>query len=144
MLLVAEVRRARARDWEASMRVTSIGLGCVLLGVIIAACSGTNNNSSSSDGGASSGSHASSGAGDNDCPAGTICDIPTSTCVPGGGCAGQEIMADIVPPNLLVVLDRSCSMTQMVSGKTKWQIAVDALNKLTTDYAMKIRFGLTL
>jgi hypothetical protein len=159
------------------MRLTSIGLGCVFLGGIIAACSGTNNETSSSSnaGGASggSGSHGAGGnviatctpacvapqfcssagtcldpgkcVGDADCGGGTICDIPSNTCVPGGGCSGQEIIADPIPPNLLVVLDRSCSMTDVVSGNmNKWQIAVAALNKLTTDYATKIRFGLTL
>jgi hypothetical protein len=157
------------------MRLTSIGLGCVFLGVIIAACSGNTVTSSGSSMGGSSGSIGSNTGGsvlgtctpacaapqfcgstnmcldpgkcvaDADCGPGTICDIPTSTCKPGGGCAGQEIIADPVPPNLLVVLDRSCSMTQVVSGgMNKWQIAVAALNKMTTDYAMKIRFGLTM
>lgn len=74
---------------------------------------------------------------------GTICDPKTMKCAPGG-CASMEIPAMAVPPNLLVVLDRSCSMTDKVGNKTKWDIAVAALDKLTTDYAMKIRFGLTL
>lgn len=82
--------------------------------------------------------------GDLDCGEGLKCDIPTSTCVPGGNCGSTAIAADPVPPNLLIVLDRSCSMTSNVGNQTKWQIAVAAMNKLTTTYNGKIRFGLTL
>jgi hypothetical protein len=45
---------------------------------------------------------------------------------------------------MLVVLDRSCSMTEKVGNLTKWQIAVAAVNKMTTTFNGKIRFGLTL
>ncbi len=45
--------------------------------------------------------------------------------------------------NLHIVLDRSCSMTQnSIMGKTRWAIAVDAINNLTTKQAGKLRFGL--
>jgi hypothetical protein len=64
--------------------------------------------------------------------------------VPGGVCGAQETKVAAVPPNLLVVLDRSCSMTAKVGTKSKWQIAVDAINTMTTTQASKIRFGLTL
>ncbi|CAN5139524.1 hypothetical protein BH09MYX1_BH09MYX1_05410 [soil metagenome] len=82
--------------------------------------------------------------GDADCSEGLKCDAPTSTCVPGGNCGSTAIAADPIPPNLLVVLDRSCSMTDVVGNQTKWQIAVDALKTLTTNYTGKIRFGLTM
>lgn len=81
---------------------------------------------------------------DLDCEKGKVCDPKTLTCVPGGGCGSQAIAAEPVPPNLLVVLDRSCSMTSKVGAQTKWEIAVDALKTLTTSYSGKIRFGLTL
>lgn len=83
-------------------------------------------------------------ASDADCAAGTICDLPTSKCVPGGMCGAQEAKVDPVPPNMLLVVDRSCSMTGAVGNSTKWQIAVDAINKMTTAFAGQIRFGLTL
>lgn len=83
-------------------------------------------------------------AGDADCAIGTICDPTTKTCVPGGGCGAQEAKVETVPPNLLIVLDRSCSMTDAVGNSNKWKIAVGAINKMTTDYKDKIRFGLTL
>jgi hypothetical protein len=81
---------------------------------------------------------------DLDCKTGTVCDLASSTCVPGGGCGAQEAKAEAIPPNMLIVLDRSCSMTEKVGMKTKWEIAVAALDTLTTTYAGKIRFGLTL
>lgn len=45
--------------------------------------------------------------------------------------------------NLMIVLDRSCSMTSnSIMGKTRWDIAVAAINKLATNNSGKIRFGL--
>ena len=82
--------------------------------------------------------------GDGDCGAGTICDVPTKTCVPGGMCGAQEAKADAVAPNILIVLDRSCSMTAKVNGVSKWEIAVKAIQTMTTTYTGKIRFGLTM
>src|SRR5579871_3806998 len=86
---------------------------------------------------------------DVDCPPGEQCATPdgggAKTCVPGGNCGGTKVAADQVPPNLLIVLDRSCSMTEIVSmNMTKWQIAVAALDTLTAKYKGQIRFGLTL
>ena len=81
-----------------------------------------------------------------DCPPGEICaasDGGGMSCTPGG-CNVTKITADAVPPNLLIALDRSCSMTEAVGTSNKWQIAVNALNTLTTTYAGKIQFGLTM
>jgi hypothetical protein len=79
-----------------------------------------------------------------DCAKGEACDPGSKTCKPGGGCGGQKLEATPVAPNLLIVLDRSCSMTSLVGGVSKWKIAVDALVGLTTTYAQKVRFGMTL
>jgi hypothetical protein len=50
--------------------------------------------------------------------------------------------------NLMIVLDRSCSMQQKPSGATggatKWQIAGTAITNLTTQYKGKLRFGLIM
>jgi hypothetical protein len=81
---------------------------------------------------------------DGDCTGGTVCDIPTGKCVPGSACGVQKLQATVVPPNMLIVQDRSCSMTGKVAGVSKWQIAVDAIKGMTTTFAGKIRFGLTL
>jgi hypothetical protein len=70
-------------------------------------------------------------AHDDDCMLGAECDE-------SGQCTG------CAPPNMLIVLDRSCSMTSAVGNQTKWEIAVDAINTLTTDYVDTIRFGLSL
>jgi hypothetical protein len=83
-------------------------------------------------------------AHDADCEGDLVCDPVTKTCVVKDECGAQEIKADVVPPNLLLVLDRSCSMTGKVGSSNKWQIAVDALVKLTTTFKDKIRFGLSL
>jgi hypothetical protein len=45
---------------------------------------------------------------------------------------------------MLIVEDRSCSMTDKVGATIKWAIAVAAIKNLTTTYTGKIRFGLTL
>ncbi|MCS6911675.1 MAG: vWA domain-containing protein [Myxococcales bacterium] len=86
-------------------------------------------------------------AGDADCEPGTICGMAQDgrrICVVGGRCGGQEAMAEAVPPNLLVVLDRSCSMRDRVGNRSKWEIAVAAIQTLTTQFRNRIRFGLTL
>lgn len=80
-----------------------------------------------------------------DCPdQATICDPMTKTCVPGGQCGSEVIQGTLVAPNILVVLDRSCSMQTAVNNKPKWTIAVDAIKGMTTTFDKKIRFGLTL
>ncbi|MEZ4299970.1 MAG: VWA domain-containing protein [Polyangiaceae bacterium] len=81
---------------------------------------------------------------DGDCAEGTVCDLATSTCVPGGACGGKEVKIDPVAPNLLIVLDRSCSMTQSAGGGTKWAVAVQAIQTMTATFQGKIRFGLSL
>lgn len=81
---------------------------------------------------------------DGDCDPGTICDLMTKTCVPGGGCGAVEAKADPVAPNLLIVLDRSCSMTASAGTGTKWEVAVAAIQTMTQNYTGKIRFGLTM
>lgn len=71
--------------------------------------------------------------------------IPGETCVGGYcGCKGQSYSAQNVPPNVLVVLDRSSSMNDNISGGTKWAIAKKAIADLLTAQASKIRFGLAL
>lgn len=74
-----------------------------------------------------------------DCASG-VCNLATKTC----GCGGASVAAEIVPPNILIVLDRSCSMTEKVGGVTKWEIAVAAIKALIAKNSSKIRFGLEL
>jgi len=85
--------------------------------------------------------------GDGDCKTpGTICDQAMHVCVPGG-CASEEIPLMPVAPNLLITLDRSCSMNKPpvgAMGPTKWQIASMAIDALTAKFKGQIRFGITL
>ena len=85
-------------------------------------------------------------AGDADCTQpGTECDETTGLCVPGGGCDELTATITAIPPNMLLVLDRSCSMTAAAGGGlTKWEAAVGAIVSMTTSYTDQIRFGLSL
>jgi hypothetical protein len=65
-------------------------------------------------------------------------------CVPGSLCGGQSFASQRVRPDLLLVLDRSCSMRQRVGGVRKWQAAVDAIDGLTREFDDQLRFGLVL
>ena len=79
-----------------------------------------------------------------DCPAGFTCDPATNKCALKGQCGSRRVAASLVAPNVLVVLDRSCSMVGWIFGSPKWQAAVAAVNKLVGSYKGKMRFGLTL
>ncbi|MBT9556794.1 MAG: VWA domain-containing protein [Myxococcales bacterium] len=84
--------------------------------------------------------NASGGPCDDDinCPSGEQC--------VGGfcGCDGSLFTATKVPPNVLIVLDRSGSMNETISGKSKWSIAKTAIANLTTNFGSEVRFGLML
>jgi hypothetical protein len=60
-------------------------------------------------------------------------------------CAGQQFEAEGVPPNVLIVLDRSGSMDiDAGGGMTRWQVAVSAINGLLASHGNQVRFGLDL
>lgn len=81
---------------------------------------------------------------------GDPCDTQTQCtmnegCVGGYcGCGGDEYIAEAVPPNVLIVLDRSGSMNGDVGGMSKYQIAQTAISNLLTTYGNTVRFGLAL
>lgn len=81
-----------------------------------------------------------------DCPADHLCSggEGDGICVPGSLCGGERFAAERITPDLLIVLDRSCSMRTRVAGVRKWNAAVDAINAITRDFEGIIRFGLTL
>jgi hypothetical protein len=84
---------------------------------------------------------------DTDCAAGEQCvgDAGAKICQPGSACGSESAGATNIPSNLMIVLDRSCSMRDPPgTGGTasKWQLAVAALTKLTTTFKGQIRFGL--
>ncbi|MBP6630418.1 MAG: VWA domain-containing protein [Kofleriaceae bacterium] len=84
-------------------------------------------------------------AGNADCAAGMNCDLATHTCA---GCGSQELPIEAVPPHVLLVLDRSCSMRQVPAGvtttDTKWMSAVAAIGALTSTFADDVRWGLAM
>lgn len=55
-------------------------------------------------------------------------------------------MVEPVDANVMIVLDRSCSMKQAgdTSGKSKWQLAIEAISNMTMTFAEHIRWGLIL
>lgn len=83
----------------------------------------------------------SSGGGASSHDGGLAADDPSTV---NGACGSEAIALEVVAPNLLIVLDRSCSMKIKAGAKSKWAIAVAALNTLLAKHAKQIRFGLTL
>jgi hypothetical protein len=81
---------------------------------------------------------------DADCAAGMMCGSDGNCAL--GGCGGTHLDLTYVPPNFILALDRSCSMTQKLTGTmtTKWEAAVAAINHVLTTYATDIRWGATL
>lgn len=80
------------------------------------------------------------------CQASADC-VEGETCLNGEcveGCGGEYYAAESVPPNLLVVIDRSGSMNEDAGDDSKWNIARNATYNLMSTYAGQIRFGLSL
>ncbi len=82
---------------------------------------------------------------DHECSPGKKCDPASHTCSIGG-CGGQLLDLTYVQPNLELVLDRSCSMRQVLAGTntTKWTAAVGAIGHVLSSYADQVRWGLTM
>jgi hypothetical protein len=66
------------------------------------------------------------------------------TCVLGSTCGREDIAVTRTPPNVLLSLDRSCSMTKQASGVVKWTAAVGAMTSFTKTFDKQVRFGLEL
>ena len=79
---------------------------------------------------------------DADCPEGQICE--DGICMIGGDCGGFEFSIEAVPPNLLILLDRSGSMDGSVpnTNLNRWEVAKVAIQQVTTSFDDTIRFGL--
>ncbi len=79
---------------------------------------------------------------DQNCVVGETCFA--GICIPEG-CTGEEFTAEAVPPNVLIVLDRSGSMDEELDnsgGASKWDVAKDAIAELVATHGDAVRFGL--
>ena len=87
-----------------------------------------------------------------DCSAGQIC-APGGTCMTSSGavdagpvtCGGQKFEATATAANILIVLDHSCSMQEVIANnQSKWDTATAAVRSLTSQNAAndKLHFGL--
>ena len=83
---------------------------------------------------------------DRDCPEGEICGADFS-CESGENCGNTVFETTLVPPNMLVVLDRSGSMNASIGytgvENTRWNVARASLNTAMSENEDKIRFGLS-
>ncbi|MFO0635409.1 MAG: hypothetical protein U0168_21400 [Nannocystaceae bacterium] len=76
-----------------------------------------------------------------DCEGGFMCEDGQCTI---GGCGGFQFALDNVPPNVLILLDRSGSMDGDVPGTSdnRWEVAVSVVDSVTTTFDSTVRFGL--
>lgn len=79
---------------------------------------------------------------DGDCPAGQVCNGDTSVCEIGGMCGMTEFAITRLAPNVMILLDRSGSMDNDVDGRTRWDVAKQAVRTVTERFGAEIRFGL--
>lgn len=87
---------------------------------------------------------------DLNCLAGEFCAM--GNCVPEGessgddtDCGGEVYQATAVPPNVLIVLDRSGSMDANLGDQgTKWEVAQAAIGQVVSEFGGQVQFGLSL
>ncbi len=91
----------------------------------------------------------------SDCAAGQIC-APGGTCMTSGtgpvdagpaACGGQKFEATATAANVLIVLDHSCSMQEVIANsQSKWDTATQAVRNVTAQNAGndKLHFGLQI
>ncbi len=77
-----------------------------------------------------------------DCEEGQICNM--GECEIGSDCGASAFNLTKLPPNVMIVLDRSGSMDGDVqdSDKNRWEVAKDAIFTLVGSFNDDIRFGL--
>ena len=77
-----------------------------------------------------------------DCDDGFNCE--EGTCTIGGDCGGFQFELSSVPPNVMVLLDRSGSMSGDVdgTGDNRWEVAVNVIKDVTSAFNDVVNFGL--
>ncbi|HEX4339717.1 MAG TPA: VWA domain-containing protein [Polyangiaceae bacterium] len=78
---------------------------------------------------------------DGDCDGGKKCNS-SGVCEVGGDCGQTTLEIEKVPPNIMLLLDRSGSMNGDAGGDTRWNVAKSAIGKITSALGANIRFGL--
>ena len=81
-------------------------------------------------------------ANDGDCPQGQTCKRDTGECEIGSGCGQTQFELTELPPNMMILLDRSASMDGDAEGDTRWNVAKSAIETVTVSFDDAIRFGL--
>jgi hypothetical protein len=128
----------------------ALGSAAVFLALTSVACSSTS--PSNGDGDDATGTTGATGIGVTAVDSGPKLDLGvTAASVADGnleagteGCDSELFGSEAVPPNVLIVLDRSASMLDPIPGGTKWDVARDAIAQLTMQYADDVRWGLML
>jgi hypothetical protein len=77
---------------------------------------------------------------DGDCSQGQKCEA--GKCKIGGECGQVAFQMERISPNIMILLDRSGSMDEDADGDTRWNVARSAIDRVTTEWGDKIRFGL--
>lgn len=75
-------------------------------------------------------------ARESNCPVSDHCSLEFC------GCTVTRYTVSTQPPEVLIVLDRSDSMNELVDGTSKWDIARQAIGDLVASHEQLVRFGL--
>jgi len=79
---------------------------------------------------------------DGDCGPNQVCNATSKQCEVGSGCGKSEFTLTQLAPNVMILLDRSGSMSGDAGGDSRWNVAKKAIQGVTTKYDDKLRFGL--
>lgn len=78
---------------------------------------------------------------EGDCADGGTCREELELCVIDRSCGSMQVDAGRVPPNLLIVMDRSGSMSKDLDDAPRWDLAKKAVSTVLEAYNESIRFG---
>jgi hypothetical protein len=73
--------------------------------------------------------------------------VPDLVQIPDLTCGAQQFQLERIPPNVMLILDRSGSMGDSIDGTsatTKWDDLKAALSQLVNNYDALVRFGVSL
>ena len=81
-------------------------------------------------------------ATDAECDLGQSCNPETRRCEIGSECGQSQFEISKLPPNMMILLDRSGSMDGDAEGDTRWNVAKNAIEAVTSAFDDEARFGL--